>query len=85
MQFDKTIDAVSYHFTPGRLLELHITTSNIEKPWLALDMVLKDLHIAQNTIESTEYSYIHDEKKGRSILCVVTLKTGTVYSLGGDI
>lgn len=78
MQYDKSIDDVRFWLTAGLQQHIHITTSNMSKPWLAVDMVLNDLEINRDDIESTVYEYVYDKKKGRLIKCVVTLKKPTI-------
>lgn len=53
--------------------ELVVITANLEKPWVAVDEVLEKLGISRTDIITTEYSYVHDEEKGRLIKCRMTL------------
>lgn len=53
--------------------ELVVITANLEKPWVAVDEVLEKLGISRMSIITTEYSYVHDEEKGRLIKCRMTL------------
>mgnify|MGYP000054464907 FL=1 len=85
MQYDETIDDVSFWLLPGLQQQIHITTDNMSKPWLAVDMVLNDLEIDRDTVESTVYEYVYDKKKGRMIKCVVTLKKSMTGMLLGNL
>ena len=84
MQYDETIGDVSFWLLPGLQQQIHITTSNMSKPWLAVDMVLNDLEIDRDTVESPVYEYVYDKKKGRLIKCVVTLKKSMTGMLLGN-
>lgn len=53
--------------------ELVVITANLEKPWVAVDEILEKLGISRMSIITTEYSYVHDEEKGRLIKCRMTL------------
>lgn len=49
--------------------ELVVVTTNLEKPWVAVDEALEKVGISRTDIIKTEYSYLHDEKEGRIIEC----------------
>ena len=53
--------------------ELVVITENLEKPWVAVDEALEKLGIPRTDIIRTEYSYLHDEEKGRFIECRMVL------------
>nr|DAJ16182.1 MAG TPA: hypothetical protein [Siphoviridae sp. cttiG1] len=53
--------------------ELVVITANLEKPWVAVDEALEKTGISRTDIITTEYSYVHDEEKGRLIECRMTL------------
>ena len=53
--------------------ELVVITANLEKPWVTVDEILEKLGISRMCIITTEYSYVHDEEKGRLIKCRMTL------------
>lgn len=53
--------------------ELVVITANLEKPWVAVDEALEKLGISRMDIIKTEYSYLHDEEKGRFIECRMTM------------
>ena len=48
--------------------ELVIITANLEKPWVSVDEILEKARYFSN-----EYSYVHDEEKGRLIKCRMTM------------
>lgn len=49
--------------------ELVVVTTSLEKPWVAVDEALEKVGISRTDIIRTEYSYVHDEEKGRLIEC----------------
>lgn len=49
--------------------ELVVVTTNLEKPWVAVDEALEKVGISRTDIIKTEYSYVHDKEKGRVIEC----------------
>lgn len=53
--------------------ELVVITENLDKPWVAVDEALEKVGISRTDIIKTEYSYLHDEKKGRFIECRMVL------------
>lgn len=53
--------------------ELVVITANLEKPWIAVDEALEKIGIPRTSIVTTEYSYVHDEEKGRLIKCRMTM------------
>ena len=48
-------------------------TTNLEKPWVAVDGALEKLGISRMGIIRTEYSYVQDGEKGRVIECRMTM------------
>lgn len=62
-------DDIRYVYPENGPKELVVITENLEKPWVAVDEALEKLGIPQTSIIRTEYSYLHDEKKGRFIEC----------------
>ncbi len=62
-----------YVYPEDRPNELVVITANLEKPWVAVDEVLEKVGIPRTDIIKTEYSYIHNEEKGRLIECRMTL------------
>lgn len=64
----------SHYISPeGGTNELVVVTANLEKPWVAVDEALEKLGIPRTSIIRTEYSYVHDEEKGRLIECRMTM------------
>lgn len=53
--------------------QLVVVTENLEKPWVAVDEALEKVGIPRTDIIRTEYSYVHDEEKGRLIECRMVL------------
>ena len=53
--------------------ELVVVTTNLEKPWVAVDEALEKLGISRTDIIRTEYSYVQDGEKGRVIECRMTM------------
>lgn len=66
-------DDIRYIYPEDGAKELVVVTTNLEKPWVAVDEALEKLGISRMDIVKTEYSYLHDEKKGRFIECRMTL------------
>ena len=62
-------DDIRYVYPEGGPRELVVVTENLEKPWVAVDEALEKVGIPRTDIIKTEYSYIHDEEKGRFIEC----------------
>ena len=66
-------DDIRYVYPEDGSKELVVTTANLEKPWVAVDEALEKVGISRTDIIKTEYSYLHDEEKGRFIECRMTL------------
>lgn len=66
-------DDIHYIYPENGAKELVVVTTNLEKPWVAVDEALEKLGISRTDIIKTEYSYVQDEKKGRFIECRMTL------------
>lgn len=66
-------DDIRYVYPEDGPNELVVITANLEKPWVAVDEALEKVGISRTDIIKTEYSYIHDEEKGRFIKCRMTL------------
>ena len=62
-------DDIRYIYPEDGSKELVVVTTNLEKPWVAVDKVLEKLGISRTDIVKTEYSYVQDEKEGRFIEC----------------
>lgn len=62
-------DDIRYIYPENGSKELVVITTNLEKPWVAVDEALTKLGISRMGIIKTEYSYVHDEEKGRLIEC----------------
>lgn len=60
---------IRYIYPENGAKELVVITENLEKPWVAVDEALEKAGISRTDIIRTEYSYVQDEKKGRSIEC----------------
>lgn len=60
---------IRYIYPENGAKELVVVTTNLEKPWVAVDEALEKLGIPRTDIIKTEYSYLHDEEKGRFIEC----------------
>lgn len=71
--YNKFADDIHYISPEDGPNELVVITANLEKPWVAVDEVLEKLGISRMSIIATEYSYVHDEEKGRLIECRMTL------------
>lgn len=66
-------DDISYVYPEDGPKELVVITENLEKPWVAVDEALEKIGISRTDIIKTEYSYVHDEEKGRFIECRMVL------------
>lgn len=71
--YNKFADDIHYVYPEDGPKELVVVTTNLEKPWVAVDEVLEKVGISRTDIIKTEYSYILDEEKGRLIKCYMTL------------
>lgn len=67
--YNKFADDIHYVYPEDGPNELVVITTNLEKPWVAVDEALEKLGISRTDIIKTEYSYGHDEKEGRIIEC----------------
>ena len=67
------VDDTRYIYPEDGSKELVVVTTNLEKPWVAVDEALERAGISRMNIIRTEYSYINDEKEGRLIECRMTL------------
>lgn len=67
------VDDIRYIYPEDGPKELVVVTTNLEKPWVAVDEALEKVGISRTDIIRTEYSYLHDEEKGRFIECRMTL------------
>ena len=66
-------DDIRYVYPENDPKELVVVTTNLEKPWVAVDEALEKVGISRTDIIKTEYSYVQDEKKGRLIECRMVL------------
>lgn len=64
---------IRYIYPENGSKELVVVTTNLEKPWVAVDEALEKLGISRMSIIKTEYSYVHDEEKGRLIKCRMSM------------
>lgn len=62
-------DDIRYIYPEDGPKELVVVTTNLEKPWVAVDEALEKVGIPRTDIIRTEYSYVQDEEKGRLIEC----------------
>lgn len=60
---------IRYIYPENGAKELVVVTTNLEKPWVAVDEALEKLGISRMGIIKTEYSYVQDGEKGRLIEC----------------
>ena len=67
------VDDIRYVYPENGPRELVVITENLEKPWVAVDEALEKVGIPLTDIVKTEYSYLHDEEKGRFIECRMVL------------
>lgn len=67
------VDDIRYIYPEDGPSELVVVTANLEKPWVAVDEALEKVGIPRMSIIRTEYSYVHDEEKGRFIECRMVL------------
>lgn len=66
-------DDIRYIYPEDGPKELVVVTTNLEKPWVAVDEALEKAGIPRTDIIKTEYAYVHDEKEGRVIECRMVL------------
>lgn len=66
-------DDIRYIYPEDGPNGLVVVTTNLEKPWVAVDEALEKLGIPRTSIIRTEYSYVQDEKEGRLIKCHMTM------------
>lgn len=66
-------DDIRYIYPEDGSKELVVTTTNLEKPWVAVDEALEKLGISRTSIIRAEYSYVQDGEKGRVIECRMTM------------
>lgn len=66
-------DDIRYIHPEDGAKELVVVTTNLEKPWVAVDEALEKVGISRMGIIKTEYSYLHDEKEERFIECRMVL------------
>lgn len=71
--YNKFADDTRYIYPEHGPRELVVITANLEKPWVAVDEALEKVGISRTDIIRTEYSYLHDEEKGRFIECRMVL------------
>lgn len=71
--YNKSADDIRYIYPENGPKELVVITTNLEKPWVAVDEALEKVGIPRTDIIKTEYSYVHDEEKGRLIKCRMTM------------
>lgn len=71
--YNKSADDIRYVYPEDGPKELVVITENLEKPWVAVDEALEKVGISRTDIIKTEYSYLHDEEKGRFIECRMVL------------
>lgn len=62
-------DDIRYIYPENGSKKLVVVTTNLEKPWVAVDDALEKLGISRTDIIKTEYSYVQDGEKGRLIEC----------------
>lgn len=70
---NKFADDIRYIYPEDGSKELVVVTTNLEKPWVAVDEALEKAGISRTDIIKTEYSYVQDAEKGRVIECRMTL------------
>lgn len=66
-------DDIRYIYPENGSKGLVVVTTNLEKPWVAVDEALEKLGISRTDIIKTEYSYVQDGEKGRLIECRMVL------------
>lgn len=71
--YNKFADDIHYVYPENGAKELVVVTTNLEKPWVAVDEALEKTGISRTDIIKTEYSYVHDEEKRRVIECRMKL------------
>lgn len=64
---------IHYIYPENGSKELVVVTTNLEKPWVAVDEALEKVGIPRTDIIRTEYSYVQDGEKGRVIECRMTM------------
>lgn len=62
-------DDIRYIYPENGPKELVVITTNLDKPWVAVDEALEKVGISRTDIIKTEYSYVQDGEKGRVIEC----------------
>lgn len=62
-------DDIRYIYPEAGPKAIVVVTTNLEKPWVAVDEALEKVGISRTDIIKTEYSYVQDAKKGRVIEC----------------
>lgn len=67
--YNKLADDTHYVYPENGPKELVVITTNLEKPWAAVDEALEKAGISRTDIIKTEYSYVQDGEKGRVIEC----------------
>lgn len=67
--YNDSADDIRYICPENGFKELVVTTTNLEKPWVAVDEALETVGIPRTDIIKTEYSYVQDGEKGRIIEC----------------
>lgn len=66
-------DDIRYIYPEDGPKALVVVTTNLKKPWVAVDEALEKLGIPRTSIIKSEYSYVHDEKEGQFIECRMTM------------
>lgn len=66
------VDDIRYIYPEDGPKELVVVTTNLEKPWVAVDEALEKVGISRTDIIKTEYSYVQEEE-GRVIECRMVL------------
>lgn len=66
-------DDTRYIYPEDGPKELVVVTTNLEKPWVAVDEALEKVGISRTDIIKTEYSYVQNGEKGRFIECRMVL------------
>lgn len=67
--YNKFSNDIRYIYPENGPKELVVVTTNLEKPWVAVDEALEKVGISRTDIIRTEYSYVQDGEKGRIIEC----------------
>lgn len=71
--YNKFADDIHYVYPEDGSKELVVVTTNLDKPWVAVDEALEKVGISRMSVIKTEYSYVQDGEKGRLIKCRMTL------------